>query len=122
MSFNENLEKVGKHPDIIIIITDQQRATQHFPEGWEAANLPNLTFFKENGFSFDRAFCNTCMCSPSRATLLTGTYPAQHGVTQTLTALGNYSPAEGELDNTMPNIMNMLQGEGYDVQYRANGT
>lgn len=119
MNFNENLKKVGEHPDIVIIITDQQRATQHFPEGWEKENLPNLTFLKENGFSFDRAFCNTCMCSPSRATLLTGTYPAQHGVTQTLTALGNYSPAEGELNNTMPNIMNILQGEGYDVQYRG---
>ena len=119
MSFKQNLEKVGKHPDIIIIITDQQRATQHFPPGWEEKNLPNLTFLKKNGFSFDRAFCNTCMCSPSRATLLTGTYPAQHGVTQTLTSMGNYSPAEGELNNTMPNIMNMLQGEGYDVQYRG---
>src|ERR1700743_1045871 len=119
MSFNENLKKVGEHPDIVIIITDQQRATQHFPEGWEEENLPNLTFLKENGFSFDRAFCNTCMCSPSRATLLTGTYPAQHGVTQTLTALGNYSPAETQLDNTLPNMMNMLQGAGYDVQYRG---
>ena len=119
MSFDQNLEKVGKNPDIIIFITDQQRATQHFPKGWEEENLPNLTFLKRNGFSFDRAFCNTCMCSPSRATLLTGLYPAQHGVTQTLTSLGNYSPAEGQLDNTMPNLMNMLQGNGYDVQYRG---
>jgi choline-sulfatase len=119
MTFSQNLEKIGQHPDIIVIITDQQRATQNFPPGWEEENLPNLTFLKKNGFSFDRAFCNTCMCSPSRATLLTGTYPAQHGVTQTLTALGNYSPAEGELNNTMPNIMNMLQGDGYDVQYRG---
>ena len=31
------------------------------------------------------AFCNTSMCSPSRATLLTGQYPAQHGVTLTHT-------------------------------------
>lgn len=119
MSFSKNREKIGQQPDIILIITDQQRATQHFPAGWEEENLPNLTFLKQNGFSFDRAFCNTCMCSPSRATLLSGTYPAQHGVTQTLTALGNYSPAEGELDNTKPNLMNMLQGEGYDVQYRG---
>src|ERR1700748_2585987 len=119
MNFSQRLEKVGQQPDIVIFITDQQRATQHFPEGWEVENLPNLTFLKRNGFSFDRAFCNACMCSPSRATLLSGTYPAQHGVTQTLTALGNYSPAEGELDNTKPNLMNMLQGEGYDVQYRG---
>ena len=119
MNFSQRLEKVGQQPDIVIFITDQQRATQQFPAGWEEENLPNLTFLKKNGFSFDRAFCNPCMCSPSRATLLTGTYPAQHGVTQTLTELGNYSPAEGQLDNTMPNIMNMLQGEGYDVQYRG---
>jgi choline-sulfatase len=119
MSFNHNLEKVGPKPDIILIITDQQRATQHFPPGWEEENLPNLTFLKKNGFSFDRAFCNTCMCSPSRATLLTGTYPAQHGVTQTLTSMGDYSPAEVQLSNTLPNLMNVLQGDGYDVQYRG---
>jgi len=119
MSFQQNLEKIGQQPDIVIFITDQQRATQHFPPGWEEENMPNLTFLKKNGFSFDRAFCNTCMCSPSRATLLSGTYPAQHGVTQTLTELGAYSPAEGQLNNANPNIMNMLQGNGYDVQYRG---
>ncbi|MDR3697000.1 sulfatase-like hydrolase/transferase [Mucilaginibacter sp.] len=119
MSFKTNLKTLGQQPDIILIITDQQRATQHFPIGWEEQNLPNLTFLKKNGFSFDRAFCNTCMCSPSRATLFTGTYPAQHGVSQTLTALGTFSPAEIQLDNSLPNMMNMLQGAGYDVQYRG---
>ncbi len=119
MDFKQKLEKLGKQPDIILIITDQQRATQHFPPGWEEKNLPNLTFLKKNGFSFDRAFCNTCMCSPSRATLLTGTYPSHHQVTQTLTAGGTYSHAETTLDNSLPNIMNTLQGEGYDVQYRG---
>lgn len=119
MSLTEQLQQLGKQPDVILIITDQQRATQHFPPGWEEENLPNLTFLKKNGFSFDRAFCNTCMCSPSRATLLTGTYPAHHGVTQTLTSGGPYSPAEVTLDNTLPNIMNTLWEDGYDVQYRG---
>ncbi len=119
MSFKKNLAGIGNQPDIVLIITDQQRATQHFPPDFEEKHMPNLYFLKKNGFSFDRAFCNTCMCSPSRATLFTGTYPAQHGVTQTLTELGRYSPAEGELDNTTDNLMNMLHGEGYDVQYRG---
>jgi hypothetical protein len=44
MTFSQNLEKIGQHPDIIVIITDQQRATQNFPPGWEEENLPNLTF------------------------------------------------------------------------------
>ena len=110
------------NPDIIFIITDQERATQHFPVNWERENLPTLTKLKDNGFSFDRAFCNSCMCTPSRATLFTGTYPAQHRCTETLTTDGIYSPGEIQLNNKTNNIGRMLDGIGYDVQYRGNGT
>ncbi len=119
MSFKQKLTHLGQQPDLILIITDEQRATQHFPPGWEEKNLPTLTFLKKNGFSFDRAFCNTCMCSPSRATLFSGVYPAKHGVSQTLTEGGPLSPAEPTLSTSIPNIMNVLWGEGYDVQYRG---
>lgn len=119
MDFKKKLTQLGKQPDIIFIITDEQRATQHFPPGWEEKNLPTLTFLKKNGFSFDRAFCNTCMCSPSRATLFTGIYPAKHMVSQTLTIGGPLSPAEPTLPTSLPNIMNVLWSEGYDVQYRG---
>jgi choline-sulfatase len=119
MSIEANLAKLKEQPDLIIIITDQERATQHFPPNWEQDNLHSLTFLKKNGFSFDRAFCNTCMCSPSRATLFTGTYPASHQVTQTLTWGGRYSPAEVTLDPTLFNLARMLQPKGYDVQYRG---
>lgn len=118
MSFAERLQQLTK-PDIILIITDQERAIQHFPEGWAEANLPSMNRLKQNGFSFERAFCNSCMCSPSRATLFTGTYPAQHQVTQTLTFGGKFSEAEIELDNKLPNLARMLIGHGYDVQYRG---
>ena len=113
MNFTQRLSKLSEQPDIIMIITDQQRATQHFPADWEKENLHSLTFLKENGFSFDRAFCNTCMCSPSRATLFTGLFPAQHNVTQTLTFGGPYSPAEVVLDNMTPNLARMLIDTGY---------
>lgn len=119
MNFSDRLANLSEQPDIIMIITDQERATQHFPENWEKENLKSLTFLKENGFSFDRAFCNTCMCSPSRSTLLTGLYPAQHHVTQTLTSGGKYSSGEVTLDNTLPNVARMLVGAGYDVHYRG---
>lgn len=119
MSFSERLANFSSQPDIVMIITDQERATQHFPKNWEKENLKTLTFLKQNGFSFDRAFCNTCMCSPSRSTLLTGLYPAQHHVTQTLTAGGKYSPGEITLDSTLPNIARMLIANGYEVHYRG---
>ncbi len=75
--------KIGDR-NVIVFITDQDRAIQHFPENWEQENLPGVTRLKQNGISFENAFCNSCMCSPSRATLLTGLYPAQHGVKYTL--------------------------------------
>ncbi|WPV66354.1 transposase [Chitinophaga sp. LS1] len=90
-----------------------------FPPGWEETNLPTLTFLKRNGFSFDRAFCNTCMCSPSRTTLFTGIYPAKHKVSQTLTIGGPLSPSEPTISASLPSIMNVLWNDGYDVQYRG---
>jgi len=110
MELRKKLAQLSKQPDILLINTDEQRATQHFPPGWEEKNLPTLTFLKKNGFSFDRAFCNTCMCSPSRATLFTGIYPAKHLVSQTLTIGGPLSPAEPTLPTSLPNIMNVLWG------------
>lgn len=118
-TFKETVQQLPEQPDIIFIITDQERATQHFPDNWEQDNLKTLTFLKENGFSFDRAFCNTCMCSPSRSTLFTGTYPSQHQVTQTLTTGGVYSDGEIQLNNQTPNIGRILDELGYDVQYRG---
>ncbi len=105
-------------PNILMIITDQERAVQHFPPGWEEKNLPSMTLLKQNGLSFKNAVCNACMCSPSRSTLFTGLYPAQHGVTDTLSFGGRYSVTETELDNTIPTIAKMLN-RSHNSQYRG---
>jgi hypothetical protein len=47
-NFKQNLSELPTQPDFIFIITDQERATQHFPDNWEKENLPTLTFLKEN--------------------------------------------------------------------------
>ncbi|MGH2924721.1 MAG: sulfatase-like hydrolase/transferase [Solirubrobacterales bacterium] len=74
-------------PNVLLVITDQQRHPCHWPEepGWVDQLMPNDRRLAQTGLRFSRAFCNTSMCSPSRATLLTGQYPAQHGVTLTHT-------------------------------------
>ena len=115
-SLKETISKLKQKPDIVFIITDQERATQNFPDNWEKENLPTLTKLKKNGFSFEKAFCNSCMCTPSRATLFTGTYPAQHRATQTLTDGGVYSDGEIQLNPQTPNIGRILDDNGYDVQ------
>jgi choline-sulfatase len=106
-------------PNIVIILTDQERQPRHWPTGWAEANLPNRKRIADKGLSFSRAFCNTCMCSASRSTLFTGVYPAQHGVIYTLTSGGSISDAEPQLPLDIQNMAHMLASAGYNVQYRG---
>jgi arylsulfatase A-like enzyme len=73
-----------RKPNFMIVITDQQSGKPYWPEGWEEKNLPAMRLLKENGITFNRAYTNSCTCSPARVTMLTGLYPAQHGVTEVL--------------------------------------
>ena len=70
--------------NILLILTDQERAIQHFPPNWLRRNLPGMRRLRRHGISFERAFTNACMCSPARSTLMSGFFPAQHGVKYTL--------------------------------------
>jgi choline-sulfatase len=74
-------------PNLILLVTDQQRAPQHWPgdQAWLDELMPNDAELRRTGISFTRAFIATAMCSPSRASFLTGTYPSRHGVKLTFT-------------------------------------
>jgi len=80
----------GRPPNLLLILTDQQRQPQHWPEDpeWLKALIPADTELARTGVTFTEACTATCMCSPSRASLLTGRWPAEHGVTLTLTQGG----------------------------------
>jgi arylsulfatase A-like enzyme len=108
-------------PNLILIITDQERDTQWFPADWEQKNLPHLQRLKSRGLSFTNAFCNTSMCTPSRATLLTGLYPNQHGLADTLPEGARQENHEKYtvLDPAMQNLAGMLKSAGYQVFYKG---
>jgi choline-sulfatase len=93
-------------PNLLILLTDQQRTAQHLPAGWVQQNLPNLWALMQGGVTFPNAMTNTTACSPARATLWTSTFPTINGVNSvgqtlvmkdTLTTLGlalaRYAPA-----------------------------
>ncbi len=116
------LEQLPKKPNIVLIITDQEREVQHWPEGWAEANLPARARLMEHGMHFTNAYCNSATCSPSRATLLTGLYPAQHGVKTLLQSNNPENKAQNRLPVLpphLPNLARVLEAAGYYVVYKG---
>lgn len=67
-----------RQPNILIFMTDHQRADTVLPE--HPAVTPNLDRFVADGLAFTNAFCPSPHCCPSRATFHSGLYPSRHGV------------------------------------------
>lgn len=106
--------------NVILFITDQERAMQHFPPHWLRRNMPGLRRLRRNGLSFERAFTNACMCSPARSTLMSGYFPAQHGVKYTLEE--DMEPPENpqvEFSTAFANPATVMRAAGYNVVYKG---
>ncbi|EMI55170.1 sulfatase family protein [Rhodopirellula sallentina] len=70
-------------PNILFIMTDDHAAHALGAYGGRLANLeltPNLDRLAAQGIRFDNTFCNNSICTPSRASILTGQYPQTNGV------------------------------------------
>ncbi len=117
--------KKGKRKDvagmnIILFLTDQERAIQHFPQNWLRQNLPGMRRLRQHGLSFERAFTNACMCSPARSTLMSGYFPAQHGVKYTLEE--DMEPPKNpqvSLPTDLKNLATVMKAAGYNVVYKG---
>ena len=97
-------------PNIVLLITDQQRRPRHWPDepGWVEQLMPNDAELARTGISFANGFCNSSMCSPSRATLFTGVYPAEHGVKLTLTQ-ADLRPNPRHAPDTVRTLSNLVR-------------
>jgi choline-sulfatase len=106
--------------NVLVFLTDQQRAVQHFPRGWTERNMPGLTRLQQHGMTFDNACTNACMCSPSRSTLMSGYFPAQHGVKYTLeTDMPASQYPQVELSTSFANPATVTAAAGYTPVYKG---
>lgn len=70
-----------RKPNVVIIIADQVRSDAVGAYGANPMNLtPNIDAMGRRGTLYRNMFTNQPVCSPSRACLFTGQYPARHGV------------------------------------------
>jgi arylsulfatase A-like enzyme len=67
-------------PNFLFIITDQQRRDSLGCYGNQHVRTPCLDGLARDGVCFDNHFVTNVVCSPSRASLLTGRYPNRHGL------------------------------------------
>lgn len=72
-------EAVNK-PNVLFIITDQQRADHVGFAGNQVVRTPHLDALAARGTVFDNAWVANPICMPNRSTLLTGRMPTAHGV------------------------------------------
>jgi choline-sulfatase len=71
---------VPNRPNIIVFLTDQQRSDTLGCYGNKLVKTPNLDQLAASGTRFTNAYCTTPLCSPARASILTGVHPHRHGV------------------------------------------
>ncbi len=94
-------------PNVLFILTDDQR--------WDCIGLnpdskvrtPHIDRIGREGVHFRNMFCTTSLCSPSRATILSGLYAHTHGVSNNFT----------EYPSDMPTWPAQLQRGGYQTAY-----
>ena len=65
-----------KKPNIIFIITDDQGAWAVESETNHDIKTPNLTRLAAQGTTFDEFYCTSPVCSPARASIVTGKIPS----------------------------------------------
>ena len=97
---------MSKHPNVLLIMTDQQRADTLGFRGQTPCKTPNIDYLASEGVSFDRAMTPCPLCLPSRASLFTGLYPTQNDMMSNQT---------GYL--TSCQMLDHFRASGYQINY-----
>lgn len=114
---------MANRPDIIIVMTDEERAVPPYESAevlaWRQRSLTGRRWFDEHGISFTRHYTGSLACVPSRPTIFTGQYPDLHGVTQT-DGIGKRfddSRLRWLRAGEVPTLGNWFRAAGYDTHY-----
>ncbi|WP_414661108.1 sulfatase family protein [Horticoccus sp. 23ND18S-11] len=94
-------------PNVLFILCDDLRPDALGAYGSAHVRTPHIDALAAGGVRFANAFCTTSLCSPSRASILTGLYAHRHGVRDNFT----------ELPEKLPHWPAQLRASGYQTAY-----
>ncbi|AKH81028.1 sulfatase [Streptomyces sp. CNQ-509] len=97
-----------RRPNIILFMTDDHAPAAISAYGSVINKTPAVDRLAAEGTVFENAYCTNAICSPARATLLTGTYSHVNGMTSL------ESPTH-RFDAAQPSFPGMLQHAGYQT-------
>ena len=92
-------------PNVIFIMSDDHAAHAMSCYGSRINRTPNLDRIANEGMRFDNCFCTNSICTPSRATILAGTYNHVNGVLN----------LNMGMDNRLQTFPKILQENGYQT-------
>jgi arylsulfatase A-like enzyme len=95
-------EPPPNRPNILFIMADDHSAAAISAYGSQVNRTPNLDRLANAGVRFDHVYCVNSICSPSRATILTGKYSHLNGV-----------PTFNRFDGSQPTVAKYLRAAGY---------
>lgn len=95
---------MSRRPNILFVFADQHRHDALGCAGNTLIETPNLDRLAATGVRFSDAWCQSPICQPSRAALITGQYPHELGV------MRNFGP---DMNDAWPTFMKRLQQAGY---------
>lgn len=98
-----------KRPNIIFIIADDMRHDDMSCVGHPFGKTPNLDRLAREGVLFRNARCTTPLCSPARASVLTGLYAHSHMI------VNNDRNGESEISHRLPTFPRILYNQGYET-------
>lgn len=92
-----------RRPNVVMILTDDHASHAIGAYGSVVNTTPRIDEIAENGVKFENCFVTNSLCSPSRASILTGTYSHVNGVTTLVTPI----------DASQPTFVSELKAAGY---------
>ncbi|HAI14516.1 MAG TPA: hypothetical protein DCM28_22615 [Phycisphaerales bacterium] len=106
----DHTNMTAKRPNILLVHSDQHRFDCVGVNGHPLIKTPNLDRIANEGINFTHAYTPTPICSPARASLVTGQWPTQHGCIN-ITHTESYHPANLKA----PTLWQLLNDQGYHV-------